>query len=148
MASGRAVPRACDTKDLQWGTEHRNKAVSPFSWKGLGIAVYCVPFSSQQKNTSHRYTLRPQSEWEASPAPSVTLCLPAMNCFGGKKAQGCVPPPRAQGKPSLSQPHHYYLSAFHSKTNHLSTLSVNAVAGYSIHKKSTGKSKPSQTGLE
>lgn len=24
-------------------TEHRNKDVFPFSWKGLGIAVYCVP---------------------------------------------------------------------------------------------------------
>lgn len=71
--------------------------VSIFLERVRNCWVLCTWLYSQQKNTTHRYTLRPQSEWEASPAPSVTLCLPAFNCFCGKKrlrAVSLLPGPR------------------------------------------------------
>lgn len=89
--------RMCSEQSAEdWA--QKQGCVSIFLERVRNCWFLCTWLYSQQKNTTHRYTLRPQSEWEASPAPSVTLCLPAFNCFCGKKGSGLCPSSQGPGK--------------------------------------------------
>lgn len=81
MASGRAVPRTCDrgcAVSSLLRTEHRNKDVSPFSWKGLGIAGFCVPDSILSRKTQHTDTPE-ATEWVRG--ITCTFCHSLLTCI-------------------------------------------------------------------